>query len=214
MQVSKVGRPKSEKKRVAILNSAVELFLLNGYKQTSMEEVAKHSKVSKQTIYSHYENKDALFSACIAFKCEEHMIKVEKLANDDASLETALNHIARRFLALFHDEDVIAMYSTVIAEARNTPHVAEIFYHAGPLASLEALSRLLYQSSGDTLSKQNARLLAIDFYTFIKGDLHTRSLMNLDFRLTEEECEAHIRSVVDKTLCLKRSYYECKESSA
>jgi TetR/AcrR family transcriptional repressor of mexJK operon len=208
MASSRAGRPKSQIKRDAILHAAVKLFLEQGYKQTSMEEVAKHSGVSKQTIYSHYESKDALFCAGIAAKCDEHMIKIEQLANHDASLEAALRHIATRFLALFHDEDVISMYSTVIAEARNTPHVAKIFYQAGPLASIDALSALLFNLCSDTLSKQNARLLAIDFYTLVKSDLHTKSLMNLDFRLNAQQCEDHVNAVVKKTLCLKRYFYE------
>ncbi|MFC4699982.1 TetR/AcrR family transcriptional regulator [Glaciecola siphonariae] len=208
MQAPKAGRPKSKEKREAILHSAQVLFLANGVKQTSMEEVAKHSGVSKQTIYSHYQSKDALFSAVISNKCKEYLITTEELPNNESSLETALTLIANKFLALLHDEVVIATYSIVIAEASNAPRVAELFYEAGPRASVNALTEVLCTMSKGSLNEHTARALAIDFYTFLKGDLHTRSLMNLDFRLSDEQQEAYVKSVVKKTLCLYEHYYQ------
>ncbi|WP_371192652.1 TetR/AcrR family transcriptional regulator [Glaciecola sp. SC05] len=208
MQASRAGRPKSTEKREAILDSAKELFLANGVKQTSMEEVAKHSGVSKQTIYSHYKNKDALFSAVIAFKCEEYLIKPEHLGGDETCLKTALINIATKFLALLLDEVVISMYSTIIAEADNAPRVAKLFYEAGPVASVNALSDVLYSMSENKIGKDDARLLAIDFYTLLKGDWHMRSLMNLEFKLDEQQRKAHVASVVAKILCLHESYYQ------
>lgn len=172
-----------------------------------MEEVAKRSGVSKQTVYSHFTNKDALFSAVIAFKCEEYMIKIEDLADHGGSIEQALTNIGERFLALFQDADVVAMFSIIIAEARNTPRAAELFYEAGPLASIKALSEILFNLCNNRLSKENARLLAIDFYSFLKGHWHMRSLMNLDFILTETQREKHVREVVGKTMSLLKHYY-------
>jgi len=207
MQAPKVGRPKSKQKREAILNAAQVLFLANGVKQTSMEEVAKHSGVSKQTVYSHYRSKDALFSAVIKFKCEEYLITNEGLAESETSLEKALTQIGTKFLGLFHDEAVVSVYSTMIAEARNAPHMAELFYETGPLASIKALAEVLHELSDIKISKANAHALAIDFYGFIKGEFHTQSLMNMDFRLKESEREAYVAKVVEKTLCLLNNYY-------
>lgn len=202
MQASKAGRPKSKEKREAILKAAEKLFLDNGLKQTSMEGVAKLSGVSKQTIYSHYSNKDALFSAVIARKCKEYMIENEHLADNEKCLRTALTHIATKFLALFHDPAFISIYSTIIAEARNAPRVAELFYDAGPLASKIALADVMFDLSDGRLSKGDASKLSIDFFNFLKGELHTRSLMNLDFSLNEDQRKVYVKCVVDKTMCL------------
>jgi len=208
MQTSRVGRPKSAEKRKAILTAATELFLANGVQQTSMAEVAKHSGVSKQTIYSHYQNKDALFSAVIAFKCEEYMIKTEDLASNESDLKTALTSIANKFVALFHDEVVIAMHATMISEASNAPDVVKIFHEAGPLASIKALSEVFQEMSKRALSEADARMLSLDFYTFLKGDWHNQSLLNLEFRLNDQQRETHVKAVVDKTMCLLEHYYQ------
>jgi len=209
-QVTRAGRPKSKEKREAILRASVKLFLAKGVKETSMEEVAKFSGVSKQTIYSHYNNKDSLFSAVIAFKCEEHMISMDDLADHKGSLKNALTLIGMKFLALFRDEEVISMYSIIIAEARNAPRVAELFYEAGPSASLHAVSDIIYSLSEVPLSRDKARDLAVDFYSFLKGSWHMRSLMNLECRFEKASQESHVEAVVAKTMALLEHYYQSK----
>src|SRR5258708_20840717 len=52
---------RSEQKRRMILQSAEELFLTRGFDGTSMDEVAVHAGVSKQTVYNQFPNKAALF---------------------------------------------------------------------------------------------------------------------------------------------------------
>lgn len=207
MQQARVGRPKSQEKREAILRAATELFLQHGFQQTSMQQVAARSDVSKQTVYSHFSNKDALFSAVINFKCEEYLIKIEHLADHDGSLKSALTVVATRFLALFQDQAVVDMFSIIIAEARNTPRAAELFYQAGPQASVTALAEVIFSAKETQLTQKQAQLLAIDFYTLLKGHWHMRSLMNLPYVLSDAEREAHVQNVVNKTLSLLQHYY-------
>jgi TetR/AcrR family transcriptional repressor of mexJK operon len=207
MQVAKVGRPKSQEKRHAIMMAAVDLFLANGFKETSMEEVARLSGVSKQTVYSHFQNKEALFSAVISSKCQEHSINMADLADHEGCLEKALTLVCTRFLALFQDDDVVSMFAIIIAEARNAPRVAELFYEAGPLASLNALAGIVNELSEKQLGPDNARLLSMDFYSFVKGHWHMRSLMNLDYKLDEAQRKEHVQRVVSKTLCLLKHHY-------
>ena len=53
--------PRSARKRQAILEAATEIFLINGYLGTNMDEIAGRSAVSKQTVYKHFSSKEALF---------------------------------------------------------------------------------------------------------------------------------------------------------
>jgi TetR/AcrR family transcriptional regulator, transcriptional repressor for nem operon len=48
-----------------VLKTARELFYLNGYNNTSMDDIVKASKVKKGNIYFHYRNKEALGYAVI-----------------------------------------------------------------------------------------------------------------------------------------------------
>src|SRR5260370_18177637 len=51
----------SARKRRAILDAALKVFLRSGYLGANMDEIAALSEVSKQTIYKHFSSKEALF---------------------------------------------------------------------------------------------------------------------------------------------------------
>ena len=51
----------SEKKRRAILEAAMSVFLKSGYLGASMDEIAALAQVSKQTVYKQFSNKESLF---------------------------------------------------------------------------------------------------------------------------------------------------------
>ena len=48
-----------------ILNESIKLFAQNGFDGTSMASIAKQIGVTKPSLYAHYENKLALFEACL-----------------------------------------------------------------------------------------------------------------------------------------------------
>lgn len=48
-----------------LLKKALQLFLLYGYRKTTMNDVAVAGAVSRQTLYSRYDNKEALHDALI-----------------------------------------------------------------------------------------------------------------------------------------------------
>lgn len=58
-------RKKSAAKTAAILTGAMQEFLTNGYAATSMDKVAATAGVSKATVYSHFQDKEGLFSALV-----------------------------------------------------------------------------------------------------------------------------------------------------
>ena len=79
----RAGRPKSEAKAEAILGAAAELFLAQGFQGTSMDAVAKRAGVSKQTVYSHFANKEELFKACIGAKVAGYGFDSAAMVDDD-----------------------------------------------------------------------------------------------------------------------------------
>jgi len=55
----------STRKRKAIVEAATTTFLQKGYLGTSMDEIATLAGVSKQTVYKHFADKEALFSELV-----------------------------------------------------------------------------------------------------------------------------------------------------
>ena len=65
------GRPVNEALGQTIVDAACELFVELGFQATTLDKVAQRAKISKLSIYRHFENKEALFSAAIAARCHQ-----------------------------------------------------------------------------------------------------------------------------------------------
>jgi TetR/AcrR family transcriptional repressor of mexJK operon len=196
------GRPKSLQKRRQILESASQLLLQNGFGNTSMDAVAKASGVSKQTVYSHFANKDALYNAVIETKCEEYRIEDASISLETQSLSDVLELIGRRFIQLLNDKNVIAMYKVVIGESKPGSPEAKLFYDAGPLHSIEMITKLLMAHPSSQLNETQAKEASLDFFNLLKTDFHMLSILNLPYQLSPEHEIQYARKVARKTLAI------------
>ncbi|WP_394223009.1 TetR/AcrR family transcriptional regulator [Alteromonas gracilis] len=205
----KQGRPKSEEKYHLILHAASCLFLKEGFANTSMDTVAKASGVSKQTVYSHFESKDSLFKAAISSKCRSYQLDTQQLidaTSGSLSLFECLLKVGSQFVRLLQDREALAIFRVIIAEAVNSPHVATLFYQAGPEASLATLSDVIEKFGQGSLSKALAHQLAIDYCALLKGEYHTMMLCGIKSPLTDEEISLHVNSAAEKILLLFKHY--------
>jgi AcrR family transcriptional regulator len=55
----------AESTRQALVDSAIELFVRQGYAGTSLDEVVKQARVTKGALYHHFSGKQALFEAVL-----------------------------------------------------------------------------------------------------------------------------------------------------
>ena len=206
-QQKKQGRPKSEEKSRQILIAASQLFLEEGFAKTSMDNVAKASGVSKQTVYSHFENKDVLFQAAISSKCRSYQLDTDELCElplTSASFEECLIKIGVQFVRLIQDPQTIGIFRVIIAEAVNNPHVASLFYQAGPQASLDALGQIIFKLSENPktgqndLTKARANQLAVDYCALLKGEFHTLLLCGLHSPMTDAQTYQYAKQAAEK----------------
>jgi TetR/AcrR family transcriptional regulator, mexJK operon transcriptional repressor len=205
----KQGRPKSEEKYLLVLNAASHLFLHDGFSKTSMDTVAKASGVSKQTVYSHFDSKDALFQAAITSKCRSYQLDAEQLidiTDGTLSLYEGLKKVGAQFVRLIQDQEAVAMFRVIIAEAVNNTHVAKLFYEAGPQASVITLKDVVEQCGAGKLTSEQAYELALDFCALLKSELHTMMLCGIRKPMTEGEIDLHVSKAAKKT-CLLFDYY-------
>ncbi len=84
-----------------ILRAAFELFMTQGIKKTSMDEIAQHAGLTRITVYRHYADKEALVRAAFAYS--EHNFEQARRDLDqypDRSLDDHLEHLAHALAAL------------------------------------------------------------------------------------------------------------------
>ena len=199
---SRPGRPKSRAKQRDILEAAARLFLEHGLQATSMDAVARAAGVSKQTVYSHFDGKEALYSACIRAKVAEYGFEAAEVPPQGATREGLLALI-EGFMALIVDPQVVAMHRVVATEAASHPRIAALFFAAGPLATREAVSRVLtlLVARGD-LRPHDTTYAAWQLLNMALGDFHIRLQFGLIERAPEAELEAHLQRVVDDFVVL------------
>lgn len=200
---SGAGRPKSEEKREKILAAASECFLEQGFIGTSMDLVAKQANVSKQTVYSHFENKDTLYCEIIKNKCSEYQLDEAHTSHCDELPEIVLTRIGQQFLQLLLDPNSIAMYKMLIGEVGSNEHVSELFYNSGTRRGIRLLATYLNQQEQYHISEATAWELSTMFFNTVKGEYHMKSLLKVPQDIIEEELQAHVtRTVTRILLCL------------
>jgi TetR/AcrR family transcriptional repressor of mexJK operon len=137
------GGPQSMRKRRAIVDAATAAFLRGGYLGTSMDEIAALADVSKTTVYNHFADKEALFSAVVRARVDEASDPVHDeivaLAGT-TDLERDLRELARRQLERVMQPHILALRRLVIAEAERFPELGRLFYERGAGRTVEALA--------------------------------------------------------------------------
>ena len=161
------GRPANEALGQKIVDAATQLFVELGFQATTMEKVAQRAKISKLSIYRHFENKEALFSAAIAAHC--HQFAPQALINGvEGSAEDQLITVGSFLLRTLLSPDVRNVEAMIMADKTNQKSLSKLYFEAGAayvIAQIEALLRQLHAKAvlnvPDPL--QSARLFAALF---------------------------------------------------
>lgn len=85
--------PESMEKDTELLYKVSELFIENGAKAVTMDDIAQELKISKKTLYQKYQNKEALLEDVLAYKLEEMLLKMRNL---DETIENAVVRMFER----------------------------------------------------------------------------------------------------------------------
>ncbi|SDZ99268.1 TetR/AcrR family transcriptional regulator [Microbulbifer marinus] len=199
--VASRGRPKDPAKRRAILDAAKELFLTQGFAGTSMDAVAAEAGVSKLTVYSHFSDKETLFTAAIEAKCENQMPLPMFALEEGDSLEEVLKRIGAAFLGMIDSEDSIRLMRLLCAVAPREPEMARLFFEAGPQRTLGEMERFLRRVNEQGLLQiDDPAVAAEQFFGMLMGCRHMRVLIGNCEVPSEEEIRARVALVVQSFL--------------
>ncbi|MFI8747277.1 TetR/AcrR family transcriptional regulator [Pseudomonas sp. NPDC077186] len=191
------GRPKDPAKRQAILEAAKTLFLRHGYDGSSMDAIAAEAGVSKLTVYSHFTDKERLFSAAVKAKCEEQLPELLFELPAGVPIETVLLSIGRGFHALVSSRESVELHRMMVSLASQDPKLALMFYQAGPQRVLQEMEALLRKANANGLLQIADPLGAADqFFSLVKGGAHFRLLIGCCAPLEGEAAERHVREAV------------------
>jgi TetR/AcrR family transcriptional repressor of mexJK operon len=195
------SKTQSDIKREAIIEAAEEAFIQYGYIATSMDYIAEQADVSKQTIYSHFGNKNALFKSIMERKCANNKddaferLKTEELTQDPRDI---LHNIVDQFLRHILAGNAMNLFRMVIAESKRDPELAEMFMENGPVrtrAQFETYFRR--EHSLNRLNIPDPEEAARFITSMFLGGVMLDTLVMPQKEPSEEDIKAHINLIVD-----------------
>jgi len=131
---------KKRQKLESIQNAARVLFQSNGFIGTSMDKIAEHAGVTKQTVYRYFESKEVLFkSALEAQRLQASNDFLEALDLEDAT--KALETFAMGFIERHLSKEHLANIRLLVSEGPMVPEITRAFYAIGPRRTKTRLAR-------------------------------------------------------------------------
>jgi AcrR family transcriptional regulator len=181
-------RQLSPEKTEAILAGGMQEFLAHGYAATSMDRVAIAAKVSKATVYSHFQDKESLFTALIQQLVEQKFQSI--FGAGDAQLmqkppQVVLRHIANHALDIGKNEPhFLNFMRLIIGESGRFPQLARAFVSNIEQAAFRKLCHYFTHCPHLNLSdpEATARIFigAIVHFMIVQEMLHGKDILLME----------------------------------
>jgi AcrR family transcriptional regulator len=188
---------RGERRRVALLQAAREVFLESGYEGASIEEVVRRVGGSKTSLYSYFGSKEGLFGDVVKAQCDEFLANLGIPTETDDDVEGTLRAIAHRFLNVFLDRDKSELFRIVVAEAARFPELAQRFFDSGPdRAHTQLGAYLRRQQAAGRIDCEDPEFAANVFLEMVKSTPHFRGLLGLPPFTDDRPKAQHVEQVV------------------
>jgi len=199
--ITHLKKPKSRKgsdKRSTIILRAAQLFLSLGFENTSMSQIAEHAGVAKQTLYSYFGSKEALFTAAIEEACRIHALTPE-IFDVSKPLATVLRDVGQHAAELMLSREALQLNRICISGCDQYPTVSKLYWEAGPKWILQQLSHYIGVKAlkGEIdIPEAEASRMAKHYLALVRGQELQRRLLGLE-PCSDSEIEQHIEDCVD-----------------
>jgi TetR/AcrR family transcriptional regulator, mexJK operon transcriptional repressor len=143
---------RTQQTRERLRAAAHKLFLQQGYLATSIDAILAEAGISsKETLYRHYVNKEALFVDVLSHLTMEQPGFSEKLAalpapRDLPSLQEALTQLSREILAMICQPGYLPLVRMIIAEMPRFPQLGTLFFSTVTRRGLDLITGLLREA--------------------------------------------------------------------
>jgi TetR/AcrR family transcriptional regulator, regulator of autoinduction and epiphytic fitness len=182
----KEPRQLSPEKAEVILTGGMQEFLTHGYAGTSMDRIATVAGVSKATVYSHFHDKEGLFTALIEKLVQS---KFRSIFEHNSDLQTEPRIFLRELAIRFFDLSVIEpqflnFMRLIIGESGRFPQLARVFVRNVERTSFQMLQQYLVACPQLKLAdpEATARIFigALVHFTIVQEMLHGKDIVPME----------------------------------
>jgi TetR/AcrR family transcriptional regulator, acrAB operon repressor len=181
----------AEKTRQTVLEAALKLFSRDGYSLTTLSRIAMEAGCSRGPIYWHFENKDDLYEAVLAYSQEPLEALVAECSDIRDNPIHAMDHFIERWLDLLaNDRKYRQSFEILLNKTELTDAMSRTLKRERALTkSIIALFRdLVGQAVEEGLisTEEAPKDLGLLSYTYLMGITHTWLFAPKLFSLRQE----------------------------
>lgn len=196
-------RASTQQKRIRIIEVATELFITQGYKETSLDQIVAICGGSKQTLYRYFSNKEGLFTEVLAHNTQTSLESAFQLsAQQNESLQQTLEDFANKYLRGICSNPVLSLYRIISADFYQHDSIPKQFWQTSPMRIHQHLIEFL---KTDVVSQQldidDPDLACGQLLALIKLDYQTKALLGFELP-SDAELNTHARKAVTAFLSL------------
>ena len=184
-------------KRNQIIRGAELVFTECGYEGASMSRIAAEAGVSKGTLYNYFDSKSTLFAVFVEQMASETLadIFLQFLEDDDPA--AALHGIALRMVRMIMSPGSLVLYRIVVSEATKFPHLATVFWQAGPCRAISYMTQWIErQVAAGRLDVPDPAFAAEQFLALCQTRIATQRRLQIVQATSDEDIELVVQGAV------------------
>lgn len=142
----------SPDKRQEILDVAASFFLSYGYDGSSVNAMARHSGISKESFYRYFRGKEDLFMAVIDQELTQYHRNITQLTEhwNEESIRETLYKVACTLLSVIMTDRQQALRKLVFSQVRREPEIGAHYYRIGPTLAYDSLEAYFTLHAAET----------------------------------------------------------------
>ena len=204
--MNEVKKTRSELKREAIVNGAVEAFQKYGVSDTSMDKVAETAGVSKRTVYNHFQNKETLVSEIIKDIWSQNFVNYDFPYDATTPVKAQLHELVVKEIQFMNDKKMHELIRVAMGVCLFNPD--KFIDDIGEFFEQETTSIRWLKSAmqAGKIKEAEPRLAYEQLVSLLKGQAFWPQILHQAEPLTEQE----ITKLAEDTIDFFLSYYLVK----
>ncbi len=189
---------RSERVTSRLLDAASKLFMERGFETTSMSEIARHARASKETFYRHFPGKEDLFRAVVIRGAKLLAAELSAVLLSHEPPEKALAAFGELFLDRILSADSIAFHRIMMTERERFPELIQSLRAAGRETVRASLARYLNeQVARGRLRKMDTAVGARQFFDLVAAEMIMAATRCRRPKPSRDEIRQRVREAID-----------------